>query len=69
MENQFNLIKSWRAQSSRGNSGLSMVFKVISVSDTSITLQYRSENNEENFPGELIYKITYTLTEEKRIEK
>lgn len=52
-----------------GNSGLSMVFwEVISVSDTSITLQYKSENNEENFPGELITKITYTLTEENELK-
>lgn len=29
----------------------------------SITLEYISKNNEENFPGELTVRVTYTLTE------
>ena len=34
----------------------------------SITLIYISENNEENFPGELITEVTYTLTEENELK-
>lgn len=34
----------------------------------SITLEYISENNEENFPGELTVKVTYTLTEENELK-
>lgn len=50
-----------------GNSGFSRRFwKLISTSEfgnPSITFQYISENNEENFPGQLTINVTYTLTE------
>jgi aldose 1-epimerase len=52
-----------------GSSGFSMVFwEIISVSDISITLQYISNDNEENFPGQLTTQITYTLTEENELK-
>ena len=34
----------------------------------SITLEYVSKNNEENFPGELTVQVTYTLTEENELK-
>ncbi|MGL2963087.1 aldose epimerase family protein [Flavobacterium sp. RSB2_4_14] len=34
-----------------------------SVDNPSITLEYTSKNKEENFPGEVIVKVTYTITE------
>ncbi len=34
----------------------------------SITLQYISKNGEENFPGELVTQVTYTLTEENELK-
>ena len=33
----------------------------------SISLQYTSANNEENFPGEMKIEVTYTLTEENEL--
>ncbi|QBZ97248.1 aldose epimerase family protein [Flavobacterium sangjuense] len=41
------------------------LWKVIATSseeNPSITLEYTSKNNEENFPGELTVQVTYTLT-------
>ncbi len=39
------------------------VSAISSTDNPSITLRYRSENNEENFPGTLTVEATYTLTE------
>lgn len=54
-----------------GNSGFSRKFwKVISTSNTdnpSITFRYESENNEENFPGELAINVTYTLSDNNEL--
>lgn len=36
--------------------------------DPSITLEYASSDNEENFPGELTVKVTYTLTEDNELK-
>lgn len=52
-----------------GNEGFSKAFwKVITLTDTSITLQYISKDNEENFPGELHTEITYTVTDENELK-
>lgn len=52
--------------------GLSRKFwKVMIINleeNPSITLEYISKSNEENFPGELIVKVTYTLTEENELK-
>lgn len=37
-------------------------------SNPSITLEYTSAANEENFPGELTVKVTYTLTENNELK-
>lgn len=54
-----------------GEVGFSRKFwKLITTSETnnpSITFQYISENNEENFPGELTINVTYTLTESNEL--
>lgn len=54
-----------------GNCGFSRKFwKLISASETdnpSITFQYISENNEENFPGELTINVTYSLLESNEL--
>lgn len=43
--------------------------KSYSLSDSSsITLEYVSKNNEENFPGELTVQVTYMLTAENELE-
>ena len=39
-----------------------------SSENPSITLEYISKNNEENFPGELIVQVTYTLSEENELK-
>ena len=39
-----------------------------SEENPSITLEYVSGNNEENFPGELTVQVTYTLTEENELK-
>lgn len=47
------------------------LWKVIIVTteeNPSITLEYVSKNNEENFPGELTVKVTYTLTEKNELK-
>ncbi|MDN3678307.1 aldose epimerase family protein [Flavobacterium paronense] len=47
------------------------IWRVIATSteeNPSITLQYISQNNEENFPGELTVQVTYTLTEENELK-
>ena len=47
-----------------GFEGFSKAFwDVISVSSDSITLAYRSQNGEENYPGEVLSQVTYSLTE------
>jgi aldose 1-epimerase len=52
-----------------GNNGFSKAFwEVILLSSNSITLQYISDENEENFPGELTTQITYTLTEANELK-
>lgn len=48
-----------------GSGGFSTVFwQVIDVSNHSISLQYVSQDNEENFPGALTTTIKYTLTDD-----
>lgn len=47
------------------------LWKVIastSEENPSITLEYLSKHNEENFPGELTVQVTYTLTEENELK-
>ncbi|MES2410672.1 MAG: aldose epimerase family protein [Bacteroidota bacterium] len=47
------------------------LWKVISLTseeNPSITLEYVSQHNEENFPGELTVRVTYTLTEENELK-
>lgn len=39
-----------------------------SEDNSSITLEYVSKHNEENFPGELAVQVTYTLTEENELK-
>lgn len=55
-----------------GFEGFSKAFwKVLSFNsqkNPSITLAYLSQDNEENFPGELTTQITYTLTEENELK-
>ncbi|MCF6130956.1 aldose epimerase family protein [Flavobacterium wongokense] len=46
-------------------------WKLISFSseeNPSITLEYVSKDGEENFPGELTVRVTYTLTEENELQ-
>lgn len=54
-----------------GITGFSRKFwKLIATSETvnpSVTFQYISENNEENFPGELTINVTYTLLESNEL--
>lgn len=52
------------------NSFSNVFWKVISVTNKenpSIQLEYISADNEENFPGELSIKVTYTLFEENEL--
>lgn len=52
-----------------GNEGFSKAFwNVIVLTASSITLQYVSKANEENFPGELYTEITYTITDENELK-
>lgn len=55
-----------------GLNGFSQKFWEVSSIKTelnpSITLEYTSADNEENFPGELNVKITYTLTENNELK-
>ncbi len=44
------------------------LWNVIKATEQSITLEYSSPNNEENFPGELTIQITYTLTNENELK-
>lgn len=47
------------------------LWKVIastSEENASITLEYISKHNEENFPGELTVQVTYTLTDENELK-
>jgi aldose 1-epimerase len=47
-----------------GFEGFSKAFwDVISASSDSITLAYRSPNGEENYPGEVLTQVTYSLTD------
>jgi aldose 1-epimerase len=39
------------------------IWNVITVAANSITLEYCSKNGEENYPGEVITQVTYTLTD------
>lgn len=43
-------------------------WNVIKATEQSITLEYLSANNEENFPGELTIQVTYTLTNENELK-
>lgn len=52
-----------------GFEGFSNAFwDVIDIQSNSITLQYTSKNNEENYPGEVKTNITYTLTDNNELE-
>lgn len=55
-----------------GNEGFSRKFwEVTSIhhdENPTITLEYTSEDKEENFPGELNVKMTYTLTENNELK-
>lgn len=44
------------------------LWSVIATTSASITLEYVSPNNEENFPGELTVRVSYTLTEENELK-
>lgn len=44
-----------------------VVWKVEKADDTSITLIYRSRDREQDFPGNMTVKVTYTLTEENEL--
>ncbi|HNP32956.1 MAG TPA: aldose epimerase family protein [Flavobacterium sp.] len=50
------------------NRKLWKVKETTSNENPAITLQYISPNNEENFPGELIVQVTYTLTEKNELK-
>jgi len=43
-------------------------WRVISLSEQAITLEYKSKDLEGNFPGEVTVQVTYTLTEENELE-
>ncbi|MBY0487486.1 MAG: galactose mutarotase [Flavobacteriaceae bacterium] len=55
-----------------GKTGFSRKFwKLITISESenpSITFQYVSENNEENFPGEMTVEVTYTITDANELK-
>lgn len=52
-----------------GNSGFSTaIWEVKLVTKNSITLQYVSEENEENYPGKLTTQISYTLSEKNELK-
>jgi len=52
-----------------GLGGFSKAFwEVISINSNSITLEYCSENGEENYPGEVVTQITYALTEDMELK-
>jgi len=68
-----DLSKNWNSHQIHGGSiGFSRKFwNVKSISDEenpSITLEYTSKNNEENFPGELYVEVTYMLTEDNELK-
>jgi aldose 1-epimerase len=44
------------------------IIEVTAEENPSITLEYVSKDNEENFPGELTVLVTYTLTEENELK-
>lgn len=44
------------------------VWNIIKATPQSITYEYISPNNEENFPGEIVVRVTYTLTEENELK-
>lgn len=44
------------------------VIATSSEENPSITLEYISKNNEENFPGELTVQVTYTLTDDNELK-
>lgn len=44
-----------------------VVWKVERAEDTSITLTYRSKDREQDFPGNMTVRVTYTLTEENEL--
>ena len=44
------------------------VLKITSEENPSITLEYISKNNEENFPGEVTIQVSYTLTEQNELK-
>lgn len=44
------------------------ILKINYEENPSITLEFISKNNEENFPGELTVQVTYTLTEQNELK-
>lgn len=52
-----------------GISGFSRkVWNIIETTSESITLEYISAHNEENFPGELTVRVTYALTDHNELK-
>ena len=52
-----------------GNKGYdSVMWKTEKVSDNSVTFSYLSKDGEEGYPGNLSVEVTYTLTNDNRIE-
>lgn len=52
-----------------GYEGFSKAFWEVTAADSnSITLEYCSKNREENFPGEVVTQITYSLTEDGELK-
>jgi aldose 1-epimerase len=67
------LTKNWNSHQIHGGlEGFSRkLWEVTSLNsdkNPSITLEYISKHNEENFPGKLSIKVTYTLTEENELK-
>lgn len=52
-----------------GNLGFSKAFwEVIALSSNTITLQYISADNEENYPGEVTTQVTYSITDNNELK-
>lgn len=70
---KITLTKNWNGhQLHGGHEGFSRKFwKVVDIMadrNPSISLAYLSRDNEEQFPGELVVKVTYTLTEDNELK-
>ncbi len=70
---EISLTKNWKGHQLHGGfEGFSRKFwKVIDISsdrNPSITFSYLSRANEEQFPGDVLVKVTYTLTENNELK-